>query len=591
MKELQAGDLFDNFRITKQLHLSAVASIYKARDLLYDCNVVLKIPLDDIINHPVLLYHHQNESRISRHLNHPCINRYLERYKNHQYLVMEFIEGRDLRNLLTRKGKIPLGLAISYFCQIAEGLSYLHEKNILHLDLKPENIMITPDNKVKIIDFGLSHHLGYGDVLGLDFKGPKGTPYYIAPEQLCGIRNSKQSDIYGLGILFYEMLTGNLPFERSSSLAKVQERLRKDPVPPRYYERDIPPSLQDIILRCLKRNPDNRPLSIAKLVAEVKNYRALPPGNYGNLITKPLSLLSYFDFSTAQYFNPAENLKAAKIHSPRRKLLGCIADHESSEAVIDYIRRDGILHGGSLTLLHVIEESDTNEYEKYAHEVEGSTLWGRLDSYLSELNRYNLYPELRIMRGKAADQIVEMAQELQADLIVIGRPRTRSFLSKVFTGSVMEKIVQSELTNVVVAQSIQTTKSLLVENLHSLTQHDLNDLEIFFNECWVEQLKALTRLTHNLLDPEDHIVDLTRFPHQLQHWLEKIAEQNEFYDIFKFIYDSNTNFHAEVQMMVKQGRDGEAMKKRFREKVVPMLMELKKQQQNALFHLKTLVFQ
>lgn len=591
MEKLQPGEIVDSFRIEKELHVSAVATLYKAEDLINSSSVVLKIPLIDLINNPALIYHHQNESRIGRLLHHHQIVRFLDRYKSHQYSVMEYIDGHDLRHHLTQRKKLDLDDAIDIFCQVAAACSYIHSKEIVHLDIKPENIMITREGGVKIIDFGLSHELGYGDYFGLDFTGAKGTPYYISPEQLCGLRHIKQSDIYCLAMVFYEMLTGKLPFEKSTSLNKVRERLKLDPVPPRYYDKEIPPAIQDVILSCLQRNPDDRPQSLTDCVKEMKNYPGLTSGRYGDIVTRPIAFLSYFNYFDAAKTKKsyAQQKKVGDLNvSISRQILGCVADNESSDAVVDWLRREVILSGGNITLLHVIEDDSSNEFEKYAHEVEGISLSERLSRYLTYLNRYDIFPLLRIKRGNAADIITETARELPADHIVVGRPRHRSRISKIFTGSVMEKIVEAELTNVTVVQSVNKVVSPDHVALDDFTYKEVNNLELFLLECWAEHadlIRDMEFLQTNTRVGTSEMIDHCR----MTQWLLQLPNMSKKIPGVELILELDARFHVYVSDL--QGfvfsKERDKADKVYGEHLYPLLAEMKKNIHSLVLKIKT----
>jgi serine/threonine protein kinase len=588
MKELQPGDLLDNFRIEEQLNTSAVACLYRAVDLVYQDEVVLKIPRDDIKNNPVLYYHHQNEERVSAFLQHPSVVRYLQRDISHQYLIMEYVAGRDLRSLLKKVKKLTLDGAIELCGQIADGISYLHSQRIIHLDLKPENILVSPDDTIKIIDFGVSNYLDQNDTLGNDFTGPKGTPYYIAPEQLCGVRDCLQSDIYSLGVILFEMLTGTLPFEKSTSLTKVRERLRKDPIPPRYLDRSIPPAIQEIILKCLNRNPLQRYNDARHLKDDLQNYRFLPTGTQGHIITRPLSLLSSFDFSSCSTI--LHNIPRGQSHeSKARQLLGCIADHESSDVVVDCIRRDALLNGGHITLLHIIEDEDLSGYEKYAMEVEGRSLSSRIDGYISTLKKYGLSPDLRFKKSAIAEGIMETAAQLNPDIIVIGPPRPRTFFARLLHTSVLDTILGSGLHHVAIAQHPQPVIAPQLKNLNNITPDELENLQLFFCDSWVQHLNWLIQLSHALLksDAKPAIVDASCCPLGL--WMQSVKDIPEVKNNWNSIDNCHAEFHSALQIMALHSRQGnhEAMRNLYKYRAVPLALEVKDLLKDTINRLKS----
>ena len=454
MDILRPGERIDNYRIEAILHHGEMAHVYKAFDLFYNETVVLKIPLDDILNRPILYYQYQNEECIGRYPDHDRIVRFLRRDRSGMYLVMEYIEGEDLRKVLNKERVLPIATACNYILQIAEGLEYLHDNSIIHLDLKPENIMVTPRHDIKILDFGLANHLSHNDLLADDLPGPKGTPYYIAPEQICGRRNCKESDIYTLGILFYEMLTAKLPHNRSKKLSRVRERIKRDPVPPRYYDKNIPPSLQQIILKALAKRPEERFRSITGFILELKNHTALPVSVLGELVTKPLPFLWFFNFGgCARITNELKKVDKIPQTSDRR-ILGCIIDHEHADLVIEQVKREVLLRGGEITLLVSTGQEDAESLTKYAVEVEGKAFSKRLDKYITTLKRYNLDPILRIKKGEAVEVILDTARQIRADTIVLGPPRSPKGLVALLGGSTIQKVIKHTTAKVIIADAV-----------------------------------------------------------------------------------------------------------------------------------------
>ena len=216
------GDRLDDFEIVEPLYAGALAQVYKATDRLTLQTVVLKVPSLDIVNNPLVYYHFQNEARILSGIRHPSIVRLVQRDRSTAYSILEYIPGIDMRTRMDASKRLTLLKAKHYIRQIAQALDYLHNCGIIHLDIKPENIIITPMDTVKIVDFGLARRLGAPDVLQEDFTRPHGTPYYAAPEQLDHYRDDPRTDLYSLALVYYEMLTGQLPFAKSKDLKRVR---------------------------------------------------------------------------------------------------------------------------------------------------------------------------------------------------------------------------------------------------------------------------------------------------------------------------------------------------------------------------------
>jgi serine/threonine-protein kinase len=174
------------------------------------------------------------------------------------YMVMEWVEGRLLRKALGEAGKFPQERAIKIAVAVADALDYIHRNGVVHRDLKPENIMIDGEDRIKLIDFGIAGQVGAKRLTFAKLTHVAGTPDYISPEQVKGKRGDGRSDIYALGVMLYEMLTGKTPFPGENPFAIMNERLLNHPIPPREVNPEISPELQEAIYRALEREPQNR---------------------------------------------------------------------------------------------------------------------------------------------------------------------------------------------------------------------------------------------------------------------------------------------------------------------------------------------
>lgn len=551
MEELKPGECIDAFKITKVLHVGEMARVYRADDLFHNQDVVLKIPLDDILNRPILYYQHQNEERISRYLDHPRIVRFLRRDRSGIYLVMECIAGENLRKLLNKKKKLSLETACRFSLDIAEGLEFLHDRSIIHLDLKPDNIMVTPEQEIKIIDFGLANHLAYNDLLAYDLPGPKGTPYYIAPEQLCGSRVYKQSDIYSLGILLYEMLTGQLPFKRSKKISRVRERLKREPIPPRYFDPDIPSTIQEVILTALEKNPLNRYSSIKDFTAALKGHADIPVTFLGKLVTKPLPFVWFFKQGNCSPYLDLERPGQMGMVNSDRQVLGCIFDHDSSDLVIEQLKREALLFGGDITLLTVVINQDS-ELEKYATAVEGRALSTRLDRYIALLKRYDIEPTLRIRKGNPVEVITNTAKQIKADTIILGPPRAKTGLAGIFAGSTIQKIMKLSFARVVIADAVSPAIPPFVDSDEKLTPVLRREIDLFFTDIWVHHLNWFSHITYSLLKGTFPLNEVEGTPCAFEQWLAKLPQTPEWAGLVKHTVISHKLFHQAVREMVAE---------------------------------------
>jgi eukaryotic-like serine/threonine-protein kinase len=255
---LEAGTHVDSFRIDAPVARSGMASIFRATDLRDDRTVALKIPHPDLEADPILFDRFQREAAIGERLNHPNVMRvFPEKDRSRVYMVMEWCDGRLLRRILD-EGRLPQDRAIRIAAQVLRALDYIHANGVVHRDLKPENIMVDDNDNIKLIDFGIAGDSASRRLTYANFTATLGTPDYISPEQVKGKRGDGRSDIYSMGVILYEMLTGKLPFSGPTPLAAMNDRLLNHPVPPRVADPSLSPQLQEILYRALERDPKNR---------------------------------------------------------------------------------------------------------------------------------------------------------------------------------------------------------------------------------------------------------------------------------------------------------------------------------------------
>jgi serine/threonine-protein kinase len=173
-------------------------------------------------------------------------------------MVIEWVEGRLLRDLLNQERKLPVDRAVNLTLDLCDALDCMHKHGVVHRDLKPENIMVDAEDRIKIIDFGIAIKEDARRITFVDMSATLGTPDYISPEQVKGQRGDQRSDIYSLGVMFYEMLTGQPPFSGPNPLAVMNERVLNDPRPARELNPEITPALEEILNRALARDPRHR---------------------------------------------------------------------------------------------------------------------------------------------------------------------------------------------------------------------------------------------------------------------------------------------------------------------------------------------
>ena len=259
MNALRTGDVLDHYRIENLVARSGMASIFRATDVRTGRPVALKIPHPEMEADVVLYDRFQREQDIGQKLDHPNVMKVMPNdHASQVYMVMEWVDGRLLRQILMEKRKLPIERAVDLTKKICDALDYIHRHGVVHRDLKPENIMVDDEDHVKLIDFGIAGHEGSRRLTFAKLSQLMGTPDYISPEQVKGKRGDGRSDIYAVGVMFYEMLTGKVPFQGPNAFAIMNDRMLNNPIPPREIDPSIPAELQEIIYRALERDPKNR---------------------------------------------------------------------------------------------------------------------------------------------------------------------------------------------------------------------------------------------------------------------------------------------------------------------------------------------
>ena len=272
MTSLHPGSQLDHYRLENLVARSGMASIYRATELKSGRPVAIKIPHPEVEADPLFFDRFKREEEIGKKLDHPGVMKvYADDERTRVYMVMEWVDGRLLRQILIEQKKLPIDRAIRIALGICEALEYIHSKGVVHRDLKPENIMVDANDHVKLIDFGIAGSVGMRRLTFAKLTQAMGTPDYISPEQVKSKRGDARSDIYALGVMLYEMLTGEVPFHGPNAFAIMNDRLLNNPVPPRELNPEISPQLQEIIYRAIERKPENRYASAREFAHDLRN--------------------------------------------------------------------------------------------------------------------------------------------------------------------------------------------------------------------------------------------------------------------------------------------------------------------------------
>ncbi len=247
-----------SYQLQRKLGEGGMAQVYLARDVRLGRDVAVKVLDRKLADRPGFRERFMREARLAASLDHPnIVPLYDFGDEDALFLVMPFLSGGSLQDLLPR-APLQAGEVVTYGSQIADALDYAHQRKVVHRDVKPANMLFHSDGRLMLSDFGLAKIVSQTNTPNAPRNRPDaGTPEYMAPEQVVGSSDAR-SDIYGLGVVLYPLLTGRLPFGGSSSHEVMQERLRSELVPPSHYNPAIPPAMEAVVLRAMARRPDDR---------------------------------------------------------------------------------------------------------------------------------------------------------------------------------------------------------------------------------------------------------------------------------------------------------------------------------------------
>lgn len=278
MREVNVGDKLDQYELTELIARSGMASIFKARDLINDSAIVaIKVPYLQFESDVLFYNRFQREEEVGRRLQHPNIIAVLTpQRKSRMYIAMEYVEGVSLRASLRDRLPMDTQNALDLARQICSALVYMHTHGVVHRDLKPENILITEAGQVKIMDFGIALDESARRLTWSGLSSTIGTPDYMAPEQVSGRRGDARTDIYALGTILYEMLTGQLPYVGDNVYSMMRAKTNEDPQRPSHVRPDFDPHLEEIILHAIERQPRNRYASAAEMLEDLRDPSKVP---------------------------------------------------------------------------------------------------------------------------------------------------------------------------------------------------------------------------------------------------------------------------------------------------------------------------
>lgn len=272
------------YRILDAIGIGGMSVVYRAKDEKTGRIVAIKVLKEEYQKSEEFLRRFRHEAMAAAQMSHPNIVRLyaVEEDGDKQYLVMEYIEGRTLKDVIAEEGRLKSSRAVAYVLKILAALDHAHKNHIIHRDIKPQNILVDKDDNIKVADFGIARLVGSSTGTLSDSNGVLGSVHYVSPEQANGEAVDEKSDLYSVGVVLYEMLTGTVPFDGETPVAIALKHVQEIPRGMRTLFRDIPRSLDEVVMKALEKSPEMRYASAADMAKDLKRALRRPEGGFVN---------------------------------------------------------------------------------------------------------------------------------------------------------------------------------------------------------------------------------------------------------------------------------------------------------------------
>ena len=426
----QEGKVVDGFILGKEVHRGGMASLFSASKEGIDVPILLKIPRVGRDQPVESLIGFETELTILRSLKSPYVPQYLGsgNMATRPYIAMERVEGRPLEDYI-KEGKVfTIDEVVRIGADLAQAVQSLHSQDAIHLDVKPENILIDEKGKLTLIDFGLSHHARYPDLLAEEMRKGIGSAPYISPEQVAGIRSDSRSDIFSIGVIMYELLTGELPFDNPQTMSGLRKRMWAEPFPPRAIRREIPRWLQEVVLRCLEPRAADRYQSAARLRQVLRDPEGVTLTERADRVEPPSFWENLKGMFKAAGYEPSPSPRPSMGSLDAPLMIAAIDTRQSDEALRErmQITAKNLLQAypeSRLICLSTIASTPTYEGNHESQTASG-IVRGHLVQLMEWAKPLKLPPErisYHVLEAlDPASRIVEFAKDNDASLILIG---------------------------------------------------------------------------------------------------------------------------------------------------------------------------
>lgn len=475
MKLLNPGHVMDGFEIEACMHAGGMAHVYQvvyapAEDgtrRASEFPMAMKIPRMTAGDGAENIVSFEVELQILSALKGPHVPRFVTAgdLSRVPYLVMEYVQGQTLQHWLDERQNLSLAQVAALGVAMARAVHSLHQQNVCHLDLKPANVLIRPDGAAVLLDFGLSCHAHYPDLLAEELRKAVGSPVWISPEQVVGVRGDPRSDIFAIGVMLYELVTGELPFGEPSTPGGLRQRLWMDPVPPRKRRPDVPEWLQEVILRCLAPVAADRYPSASHLAFDLSHPDQVTVTARGRQ-TEATGFWVHFKRwlrASGMAYEPspvpAQQIDQVPI------IMVAVPHHDVSDATLYSLREAvarslGIRPGARLACVTVISpgQTSTTEVDKGETQVHRWHL-SRLQQWAQPLDLQNHQASFHVLEsGDVAQALLAYAEGNQVNMVIMGAA-THGLQMQRFVATVPIKVaMDATCTVILVKQSLPFEK-------------------------------------------------------------------------------------------------------------------------------------
>ena len=467
MKLLEPGAEIDGFLIEECIHSGGMAHIYQVRYADGSPGpgfpMAMKIPRMTAGDGAENIVSFEVESQIMQVLTGSHVPRFVAAgdLSRVPWLVMEYVHGRTLQHWLDAEMPPSVGEIIHLGVAMAHAVHALHQQNTVHLDLKPANVLIREDGSAVLLDFGLSCHSHYPDLLAEQLRKAVGSPAWIAPEQVVGVRGDPRSDILAIGVMLYQLCTGELPFGEPQTAGGMRQRLWMDPTPPRKLKPDLPPWLQEVVMRCLVPEAAQRYPSGAHLAFDLANPDQIRVTERGNKVTGTQFKVHFKRWFKAAGMHYQPSPVASQQIDEVPIVMVAVPHNDVTDATLYSLRQAvarslGTRPGARLACVTVISSSQTSSSEDHKSE---STVHRRyltsLRQWAQPLDQPGQQTSFHVLEsGDVAEAILDYARGNNVSVIVMGAA-THGLKTQRFIATVPIKVaMDAPCTIVLVKQSV-----------------------------------------------------------------------------------------------------------------------------------------